>query len=62
MDEAASLLEPAAGDEAQRSLEPSRGEVVLEFPVEIAVVGGLSEKEMQAVETRIWESLKQALS
>jgi|GEM_PF-4231903 len=56
MDEGTLWTEPKDGEEVPKS------EVVLEFPVEISVGGGLSEDDMQALESRIWESLKEALS
>jgi hypothetical protein len=53
---------PAPGSEA--ALEPamaSGGMVNYYFPVEIVIVGALSEQEREAIENRIWEKLHDAL-
>ena len=54
---------PAPGSEA--TIEPtqmlSQGVVNYYFPVEIVIVGSLPEEEREALETRIWESLGDAL-
>ena len=54
---------PASGSEA--TIEPAQmseqGEVNYYFPVEIVIVGSLPEEEREAIETRIWEQLRDAL-
>jgi len=54
---------PAPGSEAE--IEPmamSREQVInYYFPVEIVIVGSLSEEEREAIERRIWEKLTDAL-
>lgn len=54
---------PAPGSEAE--IEPAKAAeqavVNYYFPVEIVIVGSLPEEERQAIETRIWEKLNDAL-
>lgn len=54
---------PAPGSEAE--IEPAQmsgqGEVNYYFPVEVVVVGSLPESEREALESRIWEQLREAL-
>lgn len=54
---------PAPGSEAE--IEPAemrdQGVINYYFPVEIVIVGTLPEEERQAIESRIWEKLHDAL-
>jgi len=54
---------PAIGSEAEiEPLAMSREQVInYYFPVEIVIVGSLSEEEREAIERRIWEKLTDAL-
>jgi hypothetical protein len=55
---------PAPGSEA--AIEPAQmttqGVVNYYFPVEVVVVGGLSEEDHAAIEDRIWRSFGDALN
>ncbi len=55
---------PAPGSEA--AIEPApmmtEGVVNYYFPVEVVIVGGLSEEDHAAIETRIWRSFGDALN
>jgi hypothetical protein len=57
------FIMPAPGSEA--TIEPAQmsteGEVNYYFPVEVVIVGSLPETEREAIETRIWERLNDAL-
>ena len=55
---------PASGSEAAIDSIPSMSAAVVNyyFPVEVVIVGGLPEEELAAIETRIWESLGDALT
>lgn len=52
---------PASGSEAM--IEPAQmsGVINYYFPVEIIIVGSLPEAEREAIESRIWEKLHEAL-
>jgi hypothetical protein len=54
---------PAPGSEAE--IEPAhmtgQGVINYYFPVEVVIAGSLPEEERAAIETRIWESLGDAL-
>jgi hypothetical protein len=52
---------PAPGSEAV--IEPAQmgGVINYYFPVEIIIVGSLPEAEREAIESRIWEKLHEAL-
>jgi hypothetical protein len=54
---------PAPGSEAQIEPTEAAEQAVVNyyFPVEIVIVGSLPEEERQAIETRIWEKLSDAL-
>lgn len=55
---------PAPGSEA--AIEPAQmttqGVVNYYFPVEVVVVGGLSEEDHAAIEARVWQSFGDALN
>ena len=54
---------PAPGSEATIEMGPAMtpGVVNYYFPIEVVIVGSLPEEERAALETRIWESLGDAL-
>ncbi len=56
-------ITPAPGSEAE--IEPAatgtNGVINYYFPVEVIMVGSLPEEERAAIETRIWESLGDAM-
>jgi hypothetical protein len=53
---------PASGSEAEIESVAMDNQVInYYFPVEIVVVGTLPEEEREAIETRIWENLSDAL-
>ena len=55
---------PASGSEAAIDSIPSMSTAIVNyyFPVEVVIAGGLPEEEVAAIETRIWESLGDALT
>jgi hypothetical protein len=63
MHEKGEYIMAASGSEAM--VEPTQmmtqGVVNYYFPVEVVVVGSLTEEEQTAIEARIWESLGDAL-
>lgn len=53
---------PASGSEADIEPVAMDNQVInYYFPVEIVIVGNLSEEEREAIETRVWEHLSDAL-
>jgi hypothetical protein len=57
------FIMPAPGSEAtiETAQMSEQGEVNYYFPVEVVIVGSLPEEEREAIETRIWEQLSDAL-
>jgi hypothetical protein len=55
---------PASGSEAAIESMPSMSAAIVNyyFPVEVVIAGGLPDEERAALETRIWESLGDALT
>jgi len=56
-------ITPAPGSEAVIETAPgaTQGVINYYFPVEVVIVGSLPEEERMSLETRIWESLGDAL-
>ncbi|MCP4259941.1 MAG: hypothetical protein GY774_20870 [Planctomycetes bacterium] len=57
------FIVPAPGSEAEIEPAETDGQGVINyyFPVEIVIVGTLPEEEREAIETRVWEKLSDAL-
>jgi hypothetical protein len=55
------FISPASGSEAVIESSADAGVINYYFPVEIVMVGSLPEEEYAALETRIWESLGEAM-